>query len=476
MESFSTIQKIQKKLTDKECTCTELTQQYLDKIEQKNGELNAYTCVTADTALAAAKKVDEKLARGEALGPVEGVPMTLKANISTKGLETDCCSKILEGYKPVYDAAVWQNLQEQGAVLLGKCNMDEFAMGSSCETSCHGGAKNPHDTSKVAGGSSGGAASAVAGGLAAYGIGSDTGGSIRQPASFCGIVGLKPTYGAVSRFGLIAYASSFDQIGPLTTCVEDAARLFDVIAKKDPRDSTCTGAHCSALSALQNSLKGKKIGIPAEYFDGLREGVQTALDKAGKVYQDLGAELVPISIPEIKYALPVYYILACAEASSNLGRYDGIRYGMKAEHYTGVNDMIEKTRSAGFGKEVKHRILLGTYVLSAGYYDAYYKKAQLLRRKIRRAFQSAFEKCDLLLAPTVPMTAFPQGFSGQDAVETYQTDICTVPVNIVGLPALSVPCGTDENGMPVGMQLIGNAGCEDVILNAAFQYEAASRH
>lgn len=476
MESFSTIQKLQKKLTDKECTCTELTQQYLDKIEQKNGELNAYTCVTADTALAAAKKVDEKLARGEALGPVEGVPMTLKANISTKGLETDCCSKILEGYKPVYDAAVWQNLQEQGAVLLGKCNMDEFAMGSSCETSCHGGAKNPHDTSKVAGGSSGGAASAVAGGLAAYGIGSDTGGSIRQPASFCGIVGLKPTYGAVSRFGLIAYASSFDQIGPLTTCVEDAARLFDVIAKKDPRDSTCTGAHCSALSALQNSLKGKKIGIPAEYFDGLREGVQTALDKAGKVYQDLGAELVPISIPEIKYALPVYYILACAEASSNLGRYDGIRYGMKAEHYTGVNDMIEKTRSAGFGKEVKHRILLGTYVLSAGYYDAYYKKAQLLRRKIRRAFQSAFEKCDLLLAPTVPMTAFPQGFSGQDAVETYQTDICTVPVNIVGLPALSVPCGTDENGMPVGMQLIGNAGCEDVILNAAFQYEAASRH
>ena len=476
MESFSTIQKLQKKLTDKECTCTELTQQYLDKIEQKNGELNAYTCVTADTALAAAKKVDEKLARGEALGPVEGVPMTLKANISTKGLETDCCSKILEGYKPVYDAAVWQNLQEQGAVLLGKCNMDEFAMGSSCETSCHGGAKNPHDTSKVAGGSSGGAASAVAGGLAAYGIGSDTGGSIRQPASFCGIVGLKPTYGAVSRFGLIAYASSFDQIGPLTTCVEDAARLFDVIAKKDPRDSTCTGAHCSALSALQNSLKGKKIGIPAEYFDGLREGVQTALDKAREVYKALGAELVPISIPEIKYALPVYYILACAEASSNLGRYDGIRYGMKAEHYTGVNDMIEKTRSAGFGKEVKHRILLGTYVLSAGYYDAYYKKAQLLRRKIRRAFQSAFEKCDLLLAPTVPMTAFPQGFSGQDAVETYQTDICTVPVNIVGLPALSVPCGTDENGMPVGMQLIGNAGCEDVILNAAFQYEAASRH
>lgn len=475
MESFSTIRKLQKKLTDNECSCTELTQQYLDAIAKKNGELNAYTCVTAETALEAARKVDEKLSHGEALGPVEGVPMTLKANISTNGLETDCCSQILAGYKPVYDASVWQNLQQQGAVLLGKCNMDEFAMGSSCETSCHGGAKNPHDTSKVAGGSSGGAASAVAGGLAAYGIGSDTGGSIRQPASFCGIVGLKPTYGAVSRFGLIAYASSFDQIGPLTTCVEDAALLFDVLAQKDPRDSTCVGAQCKAMPALQNSLKGKKIGIAAEYFDGLREGVQVALDKAAKLYQSLGAELVPVSIPEIKYALPVYYILACAEASSNLGRYDGIRYGMKAEHYTGVNDMIEKTRSAGFGKEVKHRILLGTYVLSAGYYDAYYKKAQLLRRKIRRAFQSAFEKCDFLLAPTVPMTAFPQGFSGQDAVETYQTDICTVPVNIVGLPALSVPCGLDESSMPVGMQLIGNVGREDVILNAAYQYEQASR-
>lgn len=475
MESQNTIRNLQKKLTEKECSCTELTQQYLDAIAEKNGGLNAYTLVTAQTALEAAKKVDEKLARGEALGPVEGVPMTLKANISTKGLETDCCSKILEGYKPVYDAAVWQTLQEQGAVLLGKCNMDEFAMGSSCETSCHGGAKNPHDLSRVAGGSSGGAASAVAGGLAAYGIGSDTGGSIRQPASFCGIVGLKPTYGAVSRYGLIAYASSFDQIGPLTSCVEDAALLFDVLAQKDPRDSTCVGARCKAVPNLQNSLKGKKIGIAAEYFDGLREGVQTALEQAQCVYRSLGAELVPISIPEIKYALPVYYILACAEASSNLGRYDGIRYGRKAEHYTGVNDMIEKTRSAGFGKEVKRRILLGTYVLSAGYYDAYYKKAQLLRRKIRRAFQTAFTACDFLLAPTVPMTAFPEGFSGQDAVETYQTDICTVPVNIVGLPALSVPCGCDESGMPVGMQLIGKAGREDMILNAAYQYEQASR-
>lgn len=475
MESFSEIKKIQKNLTDKKYSCTELTQQYLDTIAQKNGSLNAYTCVTAETALAAAKKTDEKIAAGGTLAPIEGVPMTLKANISTKGIDTDCCSKILQGYRPVYDAAVWELLQKQGAVLLGKCNMDEFAMGSSCETSCYGGAKNPHDLSKVAGGSSGGAASAVAGGLAAYGIGSDTGGSIRQPASFCGIVGLKPTYGAVSRYGLIAYASSFDQIGPLTTSVEDAALLFDILSKKDAHDSTSVGAQHLVVPALQQSLKGRKIGIAAEYFTGLREGVQAALDRAGKVCEKLGAQLVPMSIPEIQYALPVYYILACAEASSNLSRYDGIRYGMKAEHYTGVNDMIERTRSAGFGSEVKHRILLGTYVLSAGYYDAYYKKAQLLRHKIRRAFAAAFEQCDVLLAPTVPMTAFPLGFTGKDAVETYQTDICTVPVNIAGLPAVSVPCGTDESGMPVGMQLIGNTGREDLVLNAAHQYEMAVR-
>ncbi|ARP50446.1 MULTISPECIES: Asp-tRNA(Asn)/Glu-tRNA(Gln) amidotransferase subunit GatA [Caproicibacterium] len=475
MQSFSTIHKIQDLYRKRECSCTELTRRYLQTVQRENDDLRAYTCVTEKTALAAAEKVDRKLAAGEPLGPVEGVPMTLKANISTRGIDTDCCSRILSGYRPVYDAAVWQILQQQGAVLLGKSNMDEFAMGSSCETSCYGGARNPHNTGCVAGGSSGGAASAVSAGLAAYGIGSDTGGSIRQPASFCGIVGLKPTYGAVSRYGLIAYASSFDQIGPLANCAEDAAILFDVLSQKDPCDSTCTGARCAAVPALQQSLKGKRVGLAAEYFDGLQPDVQVALEQAQKVYQGLGAELVPLSIPEIKYALPVYYILACAEASSNLGRYDGIRYGIKAEHYTGVNDMIAKTRSAGFGKEVKRRILLGTYVLSAGYYDAYYKKAQMLRRKIRHAFESVFQQCDFLLAPTVPRTAFPFGFTAQDAVETYQTDICTVPVNIVGLPAVSVPCGFDGQGMPVGMQLIGGAGHEDIILNAAHQYELAAR-
>ncbi|MDD3261765.1 MAG: amidase, partial [Oscillospiraceae bacterium] len=289
MQSFSTIKKIQNLYTSKVCSCTELTQRYLNAIKKENGELNAFTCVTPETALQAAEKADEKIAHGDPLGPVEGVPMTLKANISTRGIDTDCCSRILAGYKPVYDAAVWQILQQQGAVLLGKSNMDEFAMGSSCETSCYGGARNPHNVQRVAGGSSGGAASAVSAGLAAYGIGSDTGGSIRQPASFCGIVGLKPTYGAVSRYGLVAYASSFDQIGPLAGCAEDAAILFDLLSQKDSRDSTSVGARCAAVPALQQSLKGKRIGLAAEYFDGLQGGVGAALEKAEQVFTRLGA-------------------------------------------------------------------------------------------------------------------------------------------------------------------------------------------
>lgn len=475
MQSFSIISKIHEGLKNKAYSCKELTQSYLDAIAKENGALNAYTLPTPEKALESARKVDEKLARGETLFPLEGIPLTLKANISTKGIVTDCCSKILSGYTPVYDATVWSILESQNAVLLGKCNMDEFAMGSSCETGCHGPAHNPHDETKVAGGSSGGAASAVAGGLAPYALGSDTGGSIRQPASFCGIVGLKPTYGAVSRYGLIAYASSFDQIGPLTLCAEDAARVFDVIAEKDPRDSTSTGKKGSALESLNAPLSGRVVGLVPEYFAGLQPDVEKALEEAKRVFESLGCTCKTISIPEIRYALPVYYILACAEASSNLGRYDGIRYGYKTAHYTGINEMISKTRSEGFGKEVQRRILLGTYVLSAGYYDAYYKKAQLLRRKIQRAFAKAFTQCDFLLAPTVPMTAFPEGFTAQDAVQTYQTDICTVPVNIAGLPAVSVPCGFDADGMPIGMQLIGGSFQEAVLLNAAHQYELAAR-
>lgn len=475
MKSYSMIAKIQDMLTSRTCSCVELTQRYLDAIARQNSSLNAFTLLTAETALAQARAVDARLAAGEALRPLEGVPMALKANISTKGMETDCCSRMLQGYKPVYDATVWRLLQAQGAVLLGKSNMDEFAMGSSSENSCYGGSKNPHNPQKVAGGSSGGGACAVAAGMAAYALGSDTGGSIRQPASFCGIVGLKPTYGAVSRYGLIAYASSFDQIGPLARSVEDAARIYDVLAQKDPRDSTSTGAARPALPCLQDSIQGLRIGIVPEYYEGLSPDVADALDRAQAQYRKLGAELVELPLPELHYALPVYYILACAEASSNLGRYDGIRYGYQTPHYRGTEEMLCRTRSEGFGTEVKRRILLGTYVLSAGYCDAYYKKAQRLRRRIRAAFSAAFQTCDVLLTPTVPMTAFPLGFSGQDPVQTYQTDICTVPVNICGLPAVSLPCGLDGEQMPIGMQLIANSGREDLLLNAAQQFELAAR-
>lgn len=471
---MSEIKRIHDMLSSKQVSCKELTEKYLNAIESDNGELNAYVNVTADTALKQAQKVDDKIAKGESIGLLEGVPMTLKDNLSTKGIETTCCSKILTGYKPIYNASVWDKLESDGAVLLGKTNMDEFAMGSSCETSYFGGATNPFNTKHCAGGSSGGVASAVGANIAVYGLGSDTGGSIRQPASFCGIVGLKPTYGAVSRYGLIAYASSLDQIGPVTKTVEDASIVFDAISDYDPKDSTCQGRKGEkTFDTVNNDIKGMKVGIAREYLEGVRDDVKEAVLNAVKVYESLGAEVVYFDMPALKFALPVYYIIACAEASSNLGRYDGIRYGYKAESYTDVNDMIKKTRSTGFGEEVKRRILLGTYVLSSGYYDAYYKKAQNLRGTIVKAFRNAFESCDVILAPTVPMTAFKNGHAVSDPVETYLTDICTVPVNICGLPGVSVPCGFDAQGLPIGMQLIGNSFAESKILNAAWQYEQA---
>ncbi len=474
--SESKIAGLHRMLENKEISCQELTQAYLDAMERDNGSLNAYVTATPESALETAAAVDEKLARGESIGLLEGIPMTLKDNISTDGIRTTCCSKILENYVPIYDATVWKLLRQQNAVLLGKTNMDEFAMGSSCENSCFGGAKNPHNVNHVAGGSSGGVASAVGGHLAVYGLGSDTGGSIRQPASFCGIVGMKPTYGAVSRYGLIAYASSFDQIGPITTNVEDAAIVFDAISAYDEMDSTSQGRQGEPVCrTLKNDIKGMKLGIAREYLDGVRDDVRQAVEQAAEVYRSLGAEIVFFDLPALKYALPVYYILACAEASSNLGRYDGIRYGYKAESYSDVNDMIKKTRSTGFGEEVKKRILLGTYVLSSGYYDAYYKKAQKLRGTLVSAFSDAFRSCDVILAPTVPMTAFENGHAVSDPVETYLTDICTVPVNITGLPGISVPCGYDAKGMPIGMQIIGNSFEEAKILNAAWQYENAAR-
>ena len=465
------ISKIHEMLLSKQCSCTELTKSYLAEIEKSNTELNAYITVTEEQALKTAEEVDKKISNGEEIGLLEGVPMTLKDNISTKNIETTCASKMLKGYKPIYDATVWENLKSQNAVILGKTNMDEFAMGSSCETSYFGATKNPFDTKHVAGGSSGGVASAVSANIAVYGLGSDTGGSIRQPASFCGVVGLKPTYGTVSRYGLIAYASSLDQIGPVTKSVEDASIVFDAISKYDEKDSTSKGYNGNTFATLNNDIKGKKIGIAKEYLDGVHDDVKEAVLKATEVYKSMGAEIVYFDLPELKFALPVYYIIACAEASSNLGRYDGIRFGYKTEHYNGTHDMVCRTRSEGFGEEVKRRILLGTYVLSAGYYDAYYKKAQNLRGTIVKAFNRAFEKCDVILAPTAPMTAFELGRAVADPVETYQTDICTVPVNIAGLPAVSIPCGFNTNGMPIGMQIIGKSFGEAEILNVAYKYQ-----
>ena len=472
---MSIIRKLHEGLVSGLFSCRELTQHYLDAIERDNPVLGAYVHITAQTALKAADAVDARLAEGQALGLLEGIPMTLKDNLSTNGLPTTCCSRILEGYEPIYDATVWQLLQKQGAILLGKTNMDEFAMGSSCETGCYGPALNPHNIEHVSGGSSGGGASAVSANLAAYALGSDTGGSIRQPASFCGIVGLKPTYGAVSRFGLIAYASSFDQVGPIAHCVEDAAIVYDAISAPDPMDATCQGAvNGPTLPSLHDDLSGLRIGIAEPYFNGIDPSIQQALSAAMDEYRALGAQIVPVTLPVLDYALPVYYILACAEAASNLGRYDGIRYGHRTDSYVGTHEMICKTRSEGFGDEVKRRILLGNYVLSSGYYDAYYKKAQNLRGTIVKAFDEAFTHCDMILAPTVPMTAFPLGFTAQSQVQTYQTDICTVPVNIAGLPAISLPCGFDATGLPIGMQLIGNRFSEARLLNAAYCYEKAT--
>ena len=475
MQKRMTIARASELLNNGSISSEELTQEYLKAIQKYNTDLNAYVLVSAEEALTQARVQDNRRVKGEMCSLLTGIPMSLKDNISTKGIKTECCSKILQNYIPFYDASVWKTLKDQGAVLLGKTNMDEFAMGSSSENSCHGGSNNPYDLKKVAGGSSGGAAAAVCAGLSVYALGSDTGGSIRQPASFCGVVGLKPTYGSVSRYGLIAYASSFDQIGPITANVEDAAIVFEAISEKDPMDSTCVGRMEKGIQrTLRQSIKGMKIGIIREFYDGISEIVQETMEKAMHQFEELGAQLVEINIPLMKYALPVYYILASAEAASNLGRYDGIRYGYRTEHYSDLDEMICKTRSEGFGTEVKRRILLGNYVLSAGYFDAYYKKAQRLRGDIVKSFTRTFEYCDILLTPTVPMTAFPKLFTQKDTVQTYLTDICTVVVNIAGLPAISIPCGWDAEGMPIGLQLIGARFKESQILNAAWNFEAHS--
>lgn len=456
-------------IAEKRVSATEVTKAALDRIDEAS-ELNAVLTVDREGALAAAAAADEKLSRGESAGRLGGVPVLVKDNISTRGVRTTCASKFIENYVPPFDATVVKKLKEAGAVILGKTNMDEFAMGSSNENSAFGFVRNAVDPTRVPGGSSGGSASAVSA-FEAYGsLGSDTGGSIRQPASFCGVVGLKPTYSAVSRYGLIAFASSLDQIGPLTRTVADNALLFDVIAGHDPMDSTSSPEKID-YTDYEIGVKGMTIGIPKEFFaKDFSPVVREKVMDAAAFYEKSGAKLKDVSISSFDAALATYYVLACAEASSNLARFDGVKYGERVEGADYI-DSYYRSRTAGFGAEVKRRIMIGNYVLSSGYYDAYYLKASKVRTKIKADFDAALRGCDLLLGPTSPTTAFEIGKKVKDVTETYMSDIFTVPVNIAGLPAISIPCGTDGQGLPIGLQLIGRAFGERTLFGAAEAFE-----
>ena len=468
---MSTIHEYAELLKQRKLSSVELTKQYLARIEKADAQIGSYITVCPDEALAAAGKADERIAKGEAT-LLTGIPVGIKDNICTEGITTTCASKMLYNFVPPYDATVTKRLKNEGAVILGKLNMDEFAMGSSTESSYFKKTKNPYDLTRVPGGSSGGSAASVSADLAPYALGSDTGGSIRQPAAFCGNVGLKPTYGLVSRFGLIAFASSLDQIGSFTKDVTDCAIVLNAIAGYDKMDSTSVDADKTDYTkALGLPLKGMKIGVPKQYLEsGIQAEIREAVENAIKVYEMLGAKCEECSLPLSKFALPAYYLISSAEASSNLARFDGIKYGYRAEEYHGLTDLYEITRSEGFGEEVKRRIMLGTYALSSGYYDAYYKKAQQVRGLIKRDFAACFEKYDVLLTPTTPTTAYKFG-EKSDPVAMYMGDICTVAVNIAGLPAISIPAGLDKKGMPIGIQLIANSFEERKLLTAAFAYE-----
>ncbi len=463
-------------LAKKEVTSQELTRAVIERIESVDKQVESYITNTFDYAMETAKAVDAKIAAGEKLAPLEGVPMAIKDNICTKDITTTCASKMLENFVPPYDAFVAKKVKAVGAPMLGKLNMDEFAMGSSTENSYFKKTKNPYDLTRVPGGSSGGSAAAVSADLAMYTLGSDTGGSIRQPASFCGVVGLKPTYGLVSRFGLVAFASSLDQIGPLAKDVTDAALVMNLIAGHDEMDSTSLNVpQTDYTSELGQDIKGLRIGVPEEYLgEGIDEDVKSRILDAIKVYEGLGAKVSYFSMRMSKYALPAYYIISSAEASSNLARYDGVKYGFRAEGFEDLLDMYKKTRSEGFGGEVKRRIMLGTYALSSGYYDAYYKKAQQVRTIIKNDFDTAFANYDVVLTPTSPITSFKIGEKTTDPMQMYLADICTVSINIAGLPAISLPCGFDRNNLPVGLQLIGDSFAEKTILKAAYAYEKAT--
>ena len=468
-----TVHELQDKLKNKEITVKEITQAYIDRINEKEKDIQAFVTILTEEAKKKAEEIQNKIESGEITGEFAGIPIGIKDNICTKGIKTTCSSKMLENFISPYDATVMEKINNEDMINLGKLNMDEFAMGGSTEHSYFKKTRNPWNLNKVPGGSSGGSAAAVAANMVPWALGSDTGGSIRQPASFCGVVGLKPTYGLVSRYGLVAFASSLDQIGPITKDVQDAALLLNIIAGHDEKDTTSENKpKIDYTKALKNDVKGIKIGVPREFFgEGINEEVKEKLQEAIEKYKELGAEVEEISLDIAKYSLATYYIIACAEASSNLGRFDGIRYTYRAKEYKDLKDLYKKSRSEGFGAEVKRRIILGTYVLSSGYYDAYYKKAQKVRTLVMNEFNKAFEKYDVILTPTSPTVAFDIGSKLNNPLEMYLADICTVSINIAGLPAISIPCGTDKEGMPIGMQLIGNKFCEETILNVAYTFE-----
>ena len=466
------------KIKNKEVTVKEAVEESLRRIEVLEKDVNSFVTIDREGALRQAEEVQNKIDAGELTGPLAGVPVAIKDNMCTEGLLTTCSSKILSNFVPTYTATAVEKLKEAGAVIIGKTNMDEFAMGSTSETSYYGATKNPWDLDRVPGGSSGGSAAAVSSEEVPYALGSDTGGSIRQPAAFCGVTGIKPTYGRVSRYGLIAYGSSLDQIGPIAKDVRDCATILEIICQHDDKDSTSyIDAASDFTSALVDDVKGMKIGIPSDYLaEGIDPEVKESVLAAAKVLEGKDAIVEEFSLGMVEYAIPAYYIIASAEASSNLERFDGVKYGYRTSEYTDLHNMYKKTRSEGFGAEVKRRIMLGSFVLSSGYYDAYYVKALKTKALIKKAFDDAFEKYDVILGPVAPTTALKCGESLSDPLKMYLGDIYTVSVNLAGLPGISLPCGYDKNGLPIGLQLLGQTFDEKSIIRAAYAYEQSREY
>ena len=472
-----TFEDLRQKLKSGEVSSKELVQEKINRINELDPTLNSFLTVNTELALSKAEHIDNQISSGDDLPPLSGIPIAIKDNLCTKGIKTTCASKILDNFVPPYESTVTKKLLNAGAIMIGKTNMDEFAMGSSTETSAFGPTLNPWNITKVPGGSSGGSAASVAAGLCYGSLGSDTGGSIRQPASFCGVVGMKPTYGRVSRWGLIAFASSLDQVGPFANNVSDAAEILQVISGKDEFDSTTVDIPVpNYLETLSKSIKGMKIGLIDNCFDheGLATDVKESVLGSASLLENLGAEIVNVSCPRFNDGIATYYVIAPSEASANLARYDGVKYGFRSEDEQSLIEMTTKSRALGFGNEVKRRILIGTYALSAGYVDAYYKKAQQVRTLIRKDFDDAFKKVDVLLAPTAPTTAFGSGDNIDNPMAMYLSDLLTIPANLAGLPAISLPCGFDNSGLPIGLQLIGNVFEEGKLLQVASQFEKAA--